>query len=369
MRQILIVGQTPPPYGGQAIMIEKILARTYGDLQLHHVRMAFSEKMGDMGKLRLEKFVELARVIGQILSVRFRTGAKVMYYPPAGPERVPVYRDILILLATRWAFEKVIFHFHAGGLTDILPRLSRLERILFGWAYGRPDAVIRMTEITPEDGSLIGAQREFIVPYGIADATAALPAAPRQQATDVPVELLFVGVLRKSKGVELALDACRLLKERGLGFHLSLMGNFESPAYEQQLRAFVEQHQLQAHVTFLGVRTGTEKYKAFERADIFCFPTFFEAEAFPVVLVEAQCFGLPVVSTHWRGVPAVVEDTQNALLVPPHDAEAVAAALARLIEDPALRCKMGQHSRQRYLEHFTEDRYWANIEAVFEAVV
>ena len=70
MRKIVFVGQTPPPFGGQAIMIEKILQGTYKDVLLYHVRMSFSKEMDEIGKASLSKVFHLFNIIAKIYYFR-----------------------------------------------------------------------------------------------------------------------------------------------------------------------------------------------------------------------------------------------------------------------------------------------------------
>ena len=91
------------------------------------------------GKFRLHKLAHLAGIVPRILWARLRTGSTVLYYPPAGPDLVPALRDLVILLSTRWAFRHTVFHFHAGGLCELYPRLNRPLKWLFRQAYGQPD--------------------------------------------------------------------------------------------------------------------------------------------------------------------------------------------------------------------------------------
>src|SRR5436309_7281948 len=99
--RVLAVGQTPPPLGGQALAIQSFVTGRYRDLEVFHVRMAFSRKTDEIGKPRLNKIPHLVGLIARILSRRARTGAKVLYYPPAGADLVPVVRDLFVLLCTR----------------------------------------------------------------------------------------------------------------------------------------------------------------------------------------------------------------------------------------------------------------------------
>ena len=242
MIKVLIVGQTPPPYGGQAIMIEEILRLRYPGLQLIHARMDFSENMEDMGKVKLKKLTKLIKLIAQIIWLRISTGANILYYPPAGPNRVPVIRDLIILISIRWMFKKTVFHFHAGGLTEIYPQLSTPLQILFKIAYSKPDATIRLSELNPEDGKNLASRQEFVIPYGIEDPTKTYPISKRGSRSQ-PL-LLYVAVLRESKGLLVLLESCRRLLDRGIGFSLEVMGRFESKEFEIRVQKSIEDNGL-----------------------------------------------------------------------------------------------------------------------------
>jgi glycosyltransferase involved in cell wall biosynthesis len=163
--------------------------------------------------------------------------------------------------------------------------------------------------------------------------------------------------LSESKGLLVLVEACRRLRERGLDFRLHLMGAFESSSFESTLRAALADSRLTEHTVFLGPLAGEEKAACFRASDIFCYPTYFEAESFGLAVVEAMQFSLPVVATRWRGVPSVVADGESGLLVPVRDPAALAHALQRVIEDPELARLLGRRGREIYLERFTEEEY------------
>jgi glycosyltransferase involved in cell wall biosynthesis len=361
---ILVVGQTPPPFGGQAVMIEALLQGRYERIVLAHVRMAFSREMSDVGKVQASKLGHLLSVIASIYRQRLRTGARTLYYPPAGPDRVPMYRDLAILLSTRWLFEHTVWHFHGSGLSELYPRLSWPVRWLFRRAYFHPDAAIRISASSPPDGAALEARREYVIPNGVADLS--LLADPVRRALGAP-RLLFVGVLRESKGARVLLEALAILAGRSIPFEADLMGRFESQQFEAEIRHYAADHGLDGCVHFLGVRSGGDKARAYAAADIFCFPSFFESENFPVVLLEAMQFRLPVVATAWRGIPSLVRDGETGLLVPIKDPLAVADAVQRLIADPALAQRMGAAGRGLYERQYTIDAFHRRMEqALYE---
>lgn len=359
MLKVLVVGQTPPPFGGQAAMIQMLLEGHYQSIKLYHVRMAFSKEMDEIGRVRLGKVFHLFAVIGRIWWNRFRHGIRVLYYPPAGPDRVPIYRDMVILLATRWLFTKVVFHFHAGGLTDILPRLTLPERILFRCAYSHPTCGIQLASGTPPDAERLEAERRVVIPYGLHDL---YPSYVRSRAANCPPRILFMGVLRASKGVMVLLEASRQLKSLGVPFSLELVGRFQSPAFEAEVRRFTSEAQLLEHVSFPGVRTGPDKWDCYARADLFCFPTYFESEGLSVVVLEAMMFALPVVATQWRGIPSLVREGETGHLVAVRDAKALADRMAKLLANAEERQRMGQRGREIFLQDFTADHWRSQME-------
>lgn len=367
--RILVVGQTPPPFTGQTVMIQRMLEGRYDNAELYHVRMAFSSEIDDVGRFQLKKLFHIVRLVLQIAWSRLRLRTNVLYYPPAGPNAIPISRDVFILCCTRWMFSQTAFHFHAGGLSEFLERLSVVPRALSRWSYSKPDLCIRLSDETPPDCSVLKARHSVIVPYGIED-LAKRPALRNAETTrSNRVRLLFVGVILESKGVLTLLSACRTLRARRLDFELSIVGGFRDRDFERRVRALVSEYDLSSQVHFTGILTGSEKADVFEQADIFCFPSHYEAEALPVVLIEAMEFGLPILASNWRGIPSLVTDGENGFLVPPKDPEAAAAALGKMIADPELRLRLGRSGRERYEQRHTLEQFHLNLDQAFGALL
>jgi glycosyltransferase involved in cell wall biosynthesis len=364
--RILVVGQTPPPFGGQAIMIEELLKGEFTRISLYHVRMAFSDDMDSVGKFKLKKVLVLFRTIFSIWVARFRYRTRILYYPPAGPNKVPVLRDIILLCATRWLFAKVVFHFHAGGVSTFRNELPAVLRPFFDFAYRDHTLAIRTSGLNPDDGNELNAGTSIVIPNGIRDMAGRIQSTTA--ASGQPLRILFTGVLIPSKGVKVLVDAFKLVKDAGLDVELKIMGRWGSDGFKDEIMAFLEQSALEQFVEFYGVLSGEEKFRAFASCDIFCFPSYFEAESFGLVIVEAMLFKKPVVSTMWRGIPSVVSEGVNGYLVPIKDPEAIASRLMELIKDPDLRERMGRESRRIYEEEFSIERFYERMENAFVEV-
>ncbi|MBP6573307.1 MAG: glycosyltransferase family 4 protein [Flavobacteriales bacterium] len=322
--------------------------------------MAFSEDMESVGKFAFGKVWVLLTTILRIWLARVRYRTPVLYYPPSGPNKVPVLRDIVLLCSTRWLFSKVAFHFHAGGVSGFEPELPAFLRPFFRFAYRRPALSIRTAPQNPEDGKAFGAQRDVVVPNGIEDTRGVVRAHVASDGEELVI--LFTGVLIPSKGVSVLLHAFAIAAREGINARLQVMGKWGDAAYERECLEFVNANGLEKRVEFLGVKRDKEKFNYFACCDVFCFPSFFEAESFGLVLVEAMQFGKPVVSTRWRGIPSVVSDERSGFLVDVQDPAAVAEKLLRLAGDPALRRSMGAEGRRIFEQRFTLEAFHRSME-------
>lgn len=357
-KKILAVCQTPPPLHGQAVMGKYLVEGIYDDIEIIHVRMAFSEDLESVGKPGWRKLLVLVQLLGRIVRERFRSGTRVLYYPPASPHLPPVLRDIVILLAVRPLFQKVVFHFHAGGLPGYVSSLSGPLGIAARRAYARPDLAIVLGDFACGEVAAFEPARTVAIPNGIPDESKSQPALVEKK--DPPI-LLFVGLVCEEKGVGTLLEACWLLLERGLRVECRIVGEGRSQSEWGALRAQAEK--TGQSVRFLGRQAGSEKWRHFVEADLFCFPSHYVSEALPVVVAEALMFGLPVVATRWRGIPEMIEDGVSGFLVPTKDPVALADRLEALLSDSSQRSEMSVRARERFEEQFQVEKFWKRMGA------
>jgi glycosyltransferase involved in cell wall biosynthesis len=102
---------------------------------------------------------------------------------------------------------------------------------------------------------------------------------------------------------------------------------------------------LDAHVDQLGPVALAERVAYFQRADIFILPTY--AEGLPIAVLEAMAAGLPIITTPVGGIPELIEDGVDGLLIQPGDVQALAARIALLLGDAELRRQLGQRAQRR----------------------
>jgi glycosyltransferase involved in cell wall biosynthesis len=206
-------------------------------------------------------------------------------------------------------------------------------------------------------------ERVVVVPNG----AAARPAAPgdRERVRSAlglgPADLAItmLGVLRPGKGHDVAMAAVSALRTRFPALKLLIVGDGPTRADVARLAAGLE-----GSVLLTGHRDDVPEVLA--ASDALVHPT--ERDAFPTALLEAMAAGLPIVATAVGGIPEIVVDGTTGLLIRPQaGAEGLADALRRLLDDPALRARLGAAGRRRFEERFTAEVWAERLRVVYEA--
>jgi glycosyltransferase involved in cell wall biosynthesis len=182
---------------------------------------------------------------------------------------------------------------------------------------------------------------------------------PFRRAPD-PFEILCVGRLTPAKGQHLLIDAVARLAKEGRSVRLRLVGNGPD---ERALREHVGRLEFHECVVFEGAVNQDRIRDFYAAADVFCLPSF--AEGVPVVLMEAMAMEIPCVTTHIAGVPELICDGVDGVLVAPSDLDALVGALARLMDDAALRERLGKSGRARVEELYDLQRSVKRLAGIF----
>jgi len=260
---------------------------------------------------------------------------------------------------------RLIMQFYSIELRWVRHRL----RILAGFirrAIRSADCVIAISTSTAREieAAVPGTAVE-VIPYAVAlpdlpERAAASPASGAAQ----PATILFVGRLVERKGVGYLIDAVARLPST-LPVRLVIIGDGpDRPALEARARAASSPHAIE----FRGWVTPADLHAAYTSATAFALPAVVDergdTEGLGMVLLEAMSYHVPVVTTALGGITDIVRDGENGLLVPPNDAAALAAALARLVTDRALVTRLGAAGL-----HVIEARFsWPRIIDQFAAI-
>ena len=345
--RVLFVLHLPPPLHGAALVgsVIRESGLVNDTFDARYVNLSASATLDQVGRFSFRKFQPVFRLIREVRRTVSAWKPDLVYLTPSST--MPgLLKDALTARAARRKSVRIVLHFHNKGVADRQDRIvyDRLYRMLFRDA----DVILLSRRLYPDIRKYVPEERVSYCPNGVS-----VPFVSRVSAT-VP-QVLFLSNIIRSKGVSVLIEACRLLKERGVVFHCSLMGALTPDYPGDSLAEEIHNQGVEDRIAYEGPVYGNEKRDAFAKADVFVHPTL--NDCFPLVVLEAMGAGLPVVTTEEGGIPDMVRDGVDGVICPKGNPTALADALERLLSDAALRTRMGESGRARYLELFTLERF------------
>ncbi len=231
-----------------------------------------------------------------------------------------------------------LLHLHPGNYDVYFRALPGWGKRLVRGAFGRAAAVAVLGErwrrlVVEEIG--VGPARVRVIPNGVADPGGSVARPP----AGVPL-ILLLGEMQPWKGIGELIAALAALVDRP--WELVCAGRGDPSPYAAAAAAAG----IAGRVRFVGWLAREESAAMLRAASIVAVPS--HIEGFSVALIEALAHGIPVVATPVGGHPDLLRHGENALLVPPGDVPALTGALAALLDDPALRARIGRAGRATF---------------------
>lgn len=249
--------------------------------------------------------------------------------------RASFVRKSMIVGISRFLKRKVIVHVH-GAEFDLFFGSSRaLTKRAISRTLASADLVVALSEVWREKLAEMSPTAVIrVLPNPVATWEFSAVASGRPPVPDGGGHVLFLGAFNERKGIYDLMDAVPLVVSERERVVFDLGGDQEI----DEVRRLVEERGLQDNVQILGWVRGAEKMEAFRRAHLLVLPSY--SEGLPIAVLEALAAGLPLVTTPVGGIPELIVDGVNGLLVTPGDVEAIAVAIVRLLSSGKLRAKM-----------------------------
>ena len=155
------------------------------------------------------------------------------------------------------------------------------------------------------------------------------------------------------------LDACKILKERGYKFVCNFVGGESKEVTREIFEKAVEERGLKEYTIYNGPKYGKDKIAFFTNADIFIQPTL--NDCFPLTLLEAMQYKLPIITTNEGGIPDIVENAINGYVCERENSESLANSLEILLTDKEKCIELGENGYKIFSKKFTLSQFNKNI--------
>lgn len=358
---LLILHRSPPAHGaakvGDFIASSKNLEKNF---ECRFITIKSSATIGDVGKVSFTKFYLAAELYVKIfLSLLIFKPHKI--YFTASIKSVAFYRDLFIatLLKTYHLFKPVdvYYHYHTKGVNAFVTASERnLKLTRF---FVRDVNLVLLSPVLEKDFEKVKTYKEvYYLPNGVENSfdhvefEEFINVKYKQVA---PLQILYLSNMIKPKGYFSVLELANKTKDKEVHYHFA--GGWQSSDDEKEFYDYIKQNELADKVTFHGFVKGVNKRNLFEKAHFFLFPTRYENEAFPLCILEALSYGLPIIATDEGSIPHILDEKSGIII---NDINELINALDQAVntmlnKDTAIYC------RQRYLTNFSYEQFEDNL--------
>lgn len=364
--RLLSVGPTPPPVNGMSVATSYFLqSRAMEEYDVVHIDTADRRGLRNIGRFDAANIVGAFESGARFLVALIRHRPHVVYVPIA-QNTLGFLRDCLFLVPSLVGRIPIVIHIHGGHFGRFFSGSPGWMRWLVRGVVGRARAVVVLGEtLRPMLEGVTRPDRVYVVPNGIDDF------AGDSSYSTIHGDgrtVLYLSTLMADKGVldllRAAGSACRELPYLRFQF----AGEWFSPDEEAEAAQLIGEQGLLGRVEFLGVVSPPEKWRLLQEAECFVLPSNYRFEGQPYSIIEAMCAGLPVISTAVGAIEETVVAGVTGLIVVPGDVKGLSDAIVAVMNSEVDRASMGAAGRQRYLEHFTFERWSDDMVEIFRAV-
>lgn len=270
------------------------------------------------------------------------------------------------ILGGWWAkvWRRPVVWFEFGPMTRLLTKFKGLPWWLYRSVVNTPTVVIVPSEHTRrhllKDG-LIAADKIVVVPCG--RAVPVLSKTGPAPANKVPT-VVCVSRLEPGKGQDLLVQAWPAVLEHIPTAQLLIAGEGD---FDTNIQKEIKRLHLHSSVQMLG--RVSNALELLQSATVCVFPSVWALEGFGMVTIEAMALSKPIVAFATGPTPEIIKDQQTGLLVPPGNIPALSQALIQLLQNPALRIRLGQAAQRRFQERYTIERSAAAYRQVIMAAI
>lgn len=361
--RVLLIAPLPPPIHGSSVVSCQIQnSKKINDaFSCDWVNLSTSRNMEEIQRFKLIKLWRMFSSVVKTLWLLTTRNYDLCYIALACSGK-PFLKDMPFALLCKLFHKKLVIHQHNKGMSNDVDRLP--YRWLLPMVYRNAKVILLSWRLYPDIEKVVRKEDVIICPNGISVMDSDLVVDSSEQCVynnkkdiDKTTKLLFLSNLIESKGVIVLLDALKILKERGYSFQCDFVGGETKDIDAKRFAEEVNNRGLNRVAFYKGKKYGKEKWDVFKQSDIFIFPTYYDNECFPLVILEAMAHHLPVVTTNEGGIPDIVENGKNGFICERKNPESLADCIAVLLNDKNLRRKMGNEGYKILKERYTEEQF------------
>tara|TARA_R110001632_G_scaffold101693_1_gene209580 strand:- start:7061 stop:8161 length:1101 start_codon:yes stop_codon:yes gene_type:complete len=344
---ILFLLHLPPPVHGSSMVGQYIKDSKIINKNIHadYINLLASRNVDETGKMSFKKINDFIATWFNLLRLLLKKKPDICYLALT-TTGFAFYRDVLLIMLLKLFRVKRIYHLHNKGVST--KKNNLIYQTFYKYVFKGAEVILLSKRLYGDIECFVPESNIHICPNGVPNKNI----EGDINVVKKTVKLLFLSNLIESKGIFVLLNALAILENKGLDFECNFVGG-EGDISSNDLMSYIKSLNLENKVFYKGRKYNNEKDLFFIESDVFVFPTYYSNECFPLVLLEALKFSLPVVSTTEGAISEIIEDGETGFLVEKQDVNGLADKIEILIKNEELRNKMSVMSRKKFVNNYT----------------
>lgn len=355
IKVLFILHHSPPVHGaakvGDTIVNSQLIKNVFNT---RYIKIKSSSSIEEIGALKIKKIGLLIELFLKLIFHLIYFRPQKIYYT-ASPNGFAFYRDLVIMMPIKaYAFlgkPKIYLHYHSKGIKEFTLS-SKMSKVLTKLLIKNAGIIFISDIMKSEVGELKKVNDIFVLNNGVQSnfSDSDFEQVLKDRIKNDMVNVLYLSNMIKDKGYDRVLEIAKTqkkLKNKHIHFHFA--GSWSSKADQHFFGQFVAENELENTVTYHGLVSGETKDNLFKTSNLFVFPTTYKKEIFPLSILEALSYGIPVLTFNTGAIKEIMTTDIGFI-----SEEKSIIEDFELFKEEFLNIDSYRLSRKHFLDHYTE---------------
>ena len=349
---ILLYAPLPPPMHGSAyaaqLLAESELASRF---QVIVLNTNYVTQLNELGRVSFKKISLFVKNIFKAVNICRNNSIDFIIFVPSFNTRNILRDSLFIFVIFSFTRTKLIAWVHSNDVFDAFKDNRFIEYLLHATYKKVSHMVLAGGALYNNFSTFVPSDKVTVIHNGIPSPQKRSAQNSHNQST---IKVLYLSNMIESKGWKDLFIVAERICAVHQNVEFSFYGGIPSHAMENEINKLFKESLFSSKILYKGSADKTLKNETLQISDIFVLPTYYKTEAFPLVILEAMSYGIPVISTHIGAISEAVLDGQGGMLIEPRNLDQLFSSLDILIRNKEIRKRMGVFSKNYFDKYFTD---------------
>lgn len=310
--KLLLILHYSPPVHGASIVGDTILNSTIlkSNFDTQYIKIKSSQSIKSIGKFNFKKILDTVILFFKITLKLILFRPQKIYFT-ASPHGFAFYRDVIITLPIKVynTIKKcdVFYHYHAKGILEFTSK-SKLNKKLTNFFVKGVLLIFISKRVSNEVNHLSTFKKVLYLKNGVKNNVTNQDFIKiiDNRSKKGKIKILYLSNMIKTKGYDTVLELAKEILKENKNFEFNFAGNWASLEDQNYFTNYIKNNNLKNHIKYHGLVQGKKKQQLFKDANLFIFPSRYPKEVFPLSLLEALSYGLPILAFDVGAVSEIV---------------------------------------------------------------